>query len=841
MMMLNPMRLRLVATTLLLGSAALATGCSTDDQTPFGGNPASADLKIGLEVSSGNVKPGDRIAVAVRTAAAEPLQGLQGHVRFDPGALTYIGQPADETSLALVNDAGAARGDLRAIAVDVKGLPARPITLVFEVKNASFSSGLGFEFEAAARGDVEIRKVELGRTVALAADLAVPAKTERLDRTGWMRRLDPAAYDREFGLRINTPGQYLLNLRYGNVTRDASNAINVLDVVAAANVSVGASALIDSTAKDVVIAGNVRPVNGGTGGTPRPGVEPANAAAPDGQINVTDVVAIANAAVGTTVAVVGDLVPGRGPVTGNRVIINANITADRTFFKDTVYQIGDATKGDIVVTGATLTIQPGTLLEGYFGTQVYTGGIGSGQGTLIIARDGRIVAQGSALEPIVMTCQLPTLVGPRGQAAGTRWPGCWGGLILSGNATINADSKSTVNLVASPVVAGRSTGGCIQEADEFSNDATYGGCNDADSSGVLQYLRVEYGGARFTPTKERNGITFNGVGSGTVVDHIQSHASLDDATEYFGGTVNVKYVYNTGMEDDGFDWVLGYRGKAQFVIVQEDSTNGDRCFEMDNNGIDGLAGQNADATPRSNPQIYNVTCVGKRDAVRYSSTTGLPGTCDTQLNSSAVPQPNCVNQAFIFRQNTAGIIKNAIAYRYAVGLDFDAITSTPNPNAGSAFGLCSNFPLLQNTIISLANAVLPPGASGGVSVAGDPDASDPNSGGVCGPYTLTGAANLEALYIADVANNITVFNGGDVNGDYLVDPLNVIAPDFRPKAGSAPTTLPVATVPADPFFTSASYIGAVAPVNGGNIPWYSGWTRGYVSATGGPFAGWPQK
>ena len=822
----------------LFAALVAAVGCR-DDQQPLTAGNLSDRLTVGLEVSARTAAPGDRVVIAVRADAAldEPLQGVQASLRFDPSRLAYVGQSVGG-NLVLVNDAGADHGVLRLIAVDANGLAPRVASLVFTAKGGDLTSGLRLQFEGAASLHAELMRAG-SRTLAVAQDLSA-GDVARLSATDWMSRLAPNGFKAWQEKLALTPGQYAPNLKYGDATLDGS--INVLDVVYDANVSVGVTPLMDPASnRDGVIAGNVRPVNGGTGGNPRPGVEPGGAA-PDGQINVLDVVAIANNSVGTTVPVVGDIIPGRGPVAvpPDRVVINANITSNRLFRRDTVYQIGDATVANVYVTnGATLTIEPGTRIEGWYGTGVFgSGGVGQGQGTLIIQRDGRIVADGNALQPIVFTCVLPTFVGPRGEPVGTRWPGCWGGLIITGNATINSDSPTSG---PNPANGTRSIAGCIQEADESDPATLYGGCNDADSSGVLRYVRSEYAGARFSATKERNGITFNGVGSHTLVDFVQVHASLDDGTEYFGGTVNVKHLYLTANEDDNFDWVLGYRGSAQFVMVQADSMDGDRCFEMDNNGID--AGS-PDATPRSNPTIFNVTCVGKQQPFRYTSAAGLPASCHTQLGPTGSPGANCVNQAFLFRQNTNGTFRNAIAYRYGVGLDFDQ----PSGAAGggptlSPTGLCDAVAagLLRNAVISLGpTAPVPPGASGGLSVAGDQDGTDPGvAGGVtgaCGPYappTFTGT-NLEALYEADAANNITVFNNDDVNGDYLVNPLNVIAPDFRPKAGSAPATLAAAANPGTVngfTFDNAPYLGAVAPVNGVNIPWYAGWTRGWTSST----------
>jgi hypothetical protein len=181
-----------------------------------------------------------------------------------------------------------------------------------------------------------------------------------------------------------------------------------------------------------------------------------------------------------------------------------------------------------------------------------------------------------------------------------------------------------------------------------------------------------------------------------------------------------------------------------------------------------------------------------------------------------------------------------VAYRYGMGLDFD------QPGSGtvaSPDGLCLllNQPgglSFRNAAISVGPvpASLPTGAVG-PSVAGDPDGTDPGVGGTgsCGAYTAAAGftgSNLEALYIADAANSITAFAAGDVNGDYLIDPLNVLVPDFRPKIGSALAGLAAATPPTDGFFdNSATYLGALPTTSGAGIPWYSGWTRGWTSGS----------
>lgn len=840
-----PRRIRQwLAASLAVGVALSA--CRQDDNLPLSNSAPASDLAIRLEAGPMAARPGDQIALAIRADATtpEPLQGLSGVVHFDPARMSYVGQVVDGHHVVMINDADAAKGVLRVVSVETAGLASRSAVLIFKAQNADYGQGLSYEFLQAGTQHHQLRQAQVSKQVQLVDDLS-PSASSRMTLDSWKQLLNPALNASRKIAR--TPGQYQLNLVYGDADLSGgASAVDLFDILYVAQVVVANTPLIDNTSRDAVIAGNVSPVNGGTNGAIRPGAEPGTAN-PQGQIDLFDLLAIANKVAGNTVPVVGDLIPGRGPLpgAGARVVINTDITANRLFSRDTVYQIGDAGNGEIHVrNGATLTIQPGTRVEGWYGTGVFgAGGVGAGQGTLNIMRDGRLVADGTALQPIVLTCALPPFAGPNGEAANTRWSGCWGGLIIFGNATINPDDATAgITTGASDgVVAGRSAAGCIDEVDESNNAERYGGCNDADSSGVLRYLRSEFGGARFTANKERNGITFNGVGSKTVVDYIQVHSSLDDGTEYFGGTVNVKHVYLTGNEDDNIDWNYGWRGKAQFVIEQSDSTNGDRCIEADNNGID--AG-NPEALPRSNPTIYNVTCVGKNVPTRGPAITA---SCKAQ-NGAA----NCVGAGVILRQSTAGTLRNLLIYRFAVGLDLDQPNGVAGGGSGptlSQFGLCNQINSGALTFRNAAISVGPTpgvGANGTASLASDPDANDPGvpippgggTGGAaadCGPYTVAGGftgSNLEAMYLADANNHITVFNAGDANGDYLVNPLDVLVPDFRPKPGAAIGGLAAATPPADGFFdASATYLGALPPNNGAGIPWYSGWTRGWTTST----------
>ena len=241
------------------------------------------------------------------------------------------------------------------------------------------------------------------------------------------------------------------------------------------------------------------------------------------------------------------------------VILTGDLLEDRTLTSDYDYLLRDAV---FVKDGVTLTIEPGVVVYGENATN----------GTLIVSQGGKLMAEGTADAPIVMTSDA---------AIGSRARGQWGGLIINGRAPSNQ-------------------GVTFGEGDT----GAFGGDNPADSSGVLRYVRIEYAGIEFSPDNELNGIAFQGVGSGTVVEYVQVHMNQDDGIEMFGGTVNLKYILVTGARDDSFDWTDGWTGKGQFWVAQHYGDDADNGFENDNSS------KNNEALPRSAPTISNVTLVG---------------------------------------------------------------------------------------------------------------------------------------------------------------------------------------------------------------------------------------
>ena len=216
------------------------------------------------------------------------------------------------------------------------------------------------------------------------------------------------------------------------------------------------------------------------------------------------------------------------------VVLSGSIAANRTLTADTSYVL----RGFVYVnSGATLTVNAGTRIVGD------TTALGS---ALFVLRGARIVANGTATAPVVFTSQ---------RAPGTRQPGDWGGLILVGNARNNRTGNIIVEGSNGSVV-GANPAGVVYT----------GGTVDSDNSGTLRYVRVEFAGYATLPDAELNSFTFAALGSGTTVEYVQALAGLDDNFEWFGGTVNGKYLVSYESGDDHFDASEGYRGLNQFLI-----------------------------------------------------------------------------------------------------------------------------------------------------------------------------------------------------------------------------------------------------------------------------------
>ena len=244
-------------------------------------------------------------------------------------------------------------------------------------------------------------------------------------------------------------------------------------------------------------------------------------------------------------------------------VLQGSITSDLTLKSGNSYTLN----GELLVKeGATLNIEPGVKIVAQYDDRV---------DYILIEQGAKINAQGTASAPIVMTSSKEE-------------PGAWGGIHICGRAHTNAEGGK-----GSSEIGG----------------AVYGGDNDADNSGVLKYVRVEYTGYAFDEEHEANGMTFYGVGNGTVVENCEAYHGSDDGFEFFGGSVNVKNMVVVNCSDDSFDWTEGWNGKGENLVAFQESegTLGYDCdclIEADNNE------NNYAATPVSHPVLRNLILVG---------------------------------------------------------------------------------------------------------------------------------------------------------------------------------------------------------------------------------------
>lgn len=435
---------------------------------------------------------------------------------------------------------------------------------------------------------------------------------------------------------------------------------------------------------------------------------------------------------------------------GADVAVSGNITSSRTWTKNNTYIID----GRVFVTdGVTLTIEPGTVIKGKVRAA-------QDASALVIARGARINASGTAQEPIIFTAEADNLNGNLGQSD----RGLWGGVVILGRARTNTASGQ----------------GNIEGIPTTEPLGLYGGTNDADDSGIFRYVSIRHAGSLLGPNNELNGLTMGAVGSGTTIEYVEVFANADDGFEWFGGTVNGKYLVSAFNDDDAFDWDEGYRGKLQFLFTIQDPSVGNHAFESDGGTTP------EDGTPYAMPTIYNYTAIGSGATATNSNSIGP-----------------------IFRDNTGGKVFNSIFHDfrgYAWRIETESAQSQDSAKR-----------LAAGDIVIASNMF-------GTFGAGTTDAQlflSPNatSGGPAPGSNYT-AEHIRAALQSNRVNTDPQFVAIDRTRGGLLDP--------RLRAGSPALQL-AASAPNDGFFTAASYLGAFT--TSGN--WAYAWTKlgrdGYFS------------
>jgi len=449
--------------------------------------------------------------------------------------------------------------------------------------------------------------------------------------------------------------------------------------------------------------------------------------------------------------------PGNASLT-----LNQDITTNRTLSVDTAYTISGFVH---VLNGATLTIQPGTIIKGDYNV------LGS---SLMIMRGAKINAVGTAALPIVFTSSRPV---------GQRQPGDWGGLIIVGNAPDNR--SGVVNIEGSGT-----DGSTVVSGKNY--PVQYSGGNLAtDNSGTLAYVRVEFSGYAPIQDQEFNSFTFAAVGSGTRASYLESLAGLDDSFEFFGGGFDLDHLVAFETADDVLDMSEGFSGRIQFVVAQATTQltprTGAGFYSVDLEGIenDGCNGTGCDlgfnSAPFTIPLVANFTIIGCGQASCVGSGGG---------------------HGMMLRRGTGGYYVNGVIARWPTdGISlrdqqtYDRAGATATPAATADLQV-------RNIVFAETNAKLFQAPSA-TQFALDPAANN---------LTLS-AATAASLFAAIPAVGAS--------------PASINEFDFTPAAGSPIATAGLSTftgaiaTKAGTFVSGTAYAGGAAP---GGPKWWQGWT-----------------
>ena len=403
-----------------------------------------------------------------------------------------------------------------------------------------------------------------------------------------------------------------------------------------------------------------------------------------------------------------------------------------------------------VANGSELTIEPGTIIKGDKETQA----------SLIVEPGGKLIAQGTKEAPIVFTSEQPQ---------GQRKPGDWGGLIVCGNAKNNQG---------------------VQQI-EGGPRTKHGGDNDADNSGVLSYVRVEFAGYPFQKDKEINGITFGSVGSGTQVDHLQVSYSNDDSYEWFGGSVNAKYLVAYSGWDDDFDTDNGYSGNVQYGLVVRNprlaDTSQSNGFESDN------CADGAEVSPFTTATFSNITFIGPKAYEGFQNTSDYINGGDVFPNNGS--SLGKFQAAMQIRRSSHLACFNSVAVGYPIGLIIDG-------EKGNTVQFAKEGNLkLQQIIFAGMDAV----------------GTDKNKQYNDLPYEEGKPYSFSHEYFLNQPGNLVLEQCGDL---LLTDARNVGAP-YLPQAGSPVLNAAAWTDAALSSFDKVDYVGAF----GTDDQWLEGWTN----------------
>lgn len=432
-------------------------------------------------------------------------------------------------------------------------------------------------------------------------------------------------------------------------------------------------------------------------------------------------------------------------------------------------------KGQVFVpNGVTLTIPAGTVIKGDKATKA----------TLVVQPGGKLIANGTAQSPVVFTSA---------QSVGERDRGDWGGIVVLGNAFVNQTAK--------PAIEG------INPSQTFGSVAADGASpstNATENSGTLKYVRIEYAGIELTPNNETNSLTLGAVGNGTVVEYVQVSFGGDDGFEWFGGTVNAKYLVSHSTWDDDFDTDFGWGGNVQFALVVRNpffaDQSGSNAFESDNQGNGNAIAGICDGTTNTGCTrgvFSNITVLGPRE---------------TNSRSMSANYQNAVH----YRRRTAISIFNSFLSGFRIGIRLDDQGSLDNLNSGAG-------KMAYNVLSVPANA-----GTGSSTSASDATFATGLSGGDASALATYWTTNNSTTFnnvtattaFADIGITPSLFWAGQNAGNYPSNPNFALAAgvagnnNLNSGANFADGKL------AGGFFTTTTYKGAF-----GTSDWTDGWAE----------------
>lgn len=422
-------------------------------------------------------------------------------------------------------------------------------------------------------------------------------------------------------------------------------------------------------------------------------------------------------------------------ITGNYVV-NADATIQGITF---------------VETGAVLTIAPGVTLKGIVQTP---------PSVLIVKTGGRINAVGTSVAPITITSN---------NAPGTRGPGDIGGIAILGKAPVNESGATLEGLTPGP-------------------GTVYGGTDVNDFSGCVSYMRVQFSGRELSADNELNLFVMAGVGRTTRVDHVQAHLGLDDCIEWFGGTVNSKFMVASACGDDGFDTQLGTRGGVQFGLIAQRLQNveagGSNGFENDNSEF----GFN-NGPPFNEPKYCNITAIG--------------------INGQAGSPPATNQIGVLSRRGNAISLNNSIvkSFRQAGYQMRDGATTVHACTNSTTLNTTPPVGIIQSTLF---NNNGPTGTT--------PVADDATCDGVAPDDATCTCTSTQHFGLLVASKNVLDTSDGSIAaiGGGVFPPTGLV-----PAAGLAGTHPRVNCTTVDSSFINAAYVGAFQP---GGADWTAGWT-----------------